>query len=188
MTLDSSILLPLHSDFINSSDPKDLEKYLRELVFTLQTMYEDLAQGINGDIRSDFLSGGQQWTPILKDGTLSTTTFNYDHQVGWVLRRGLIVDVWFDIQWNSNNGLINGNMYVELPYRVALTNQKPFVGVVQPSTFAYTGGTECVINAISNTYRGEIWNCGSGFPTANQISVAAGQLIGHIRYIGQSDG
>lgn len=78
-------------------------------------------------------------------------------------------------------------MYLELPYKVAVTTEKPFVGLLQPSVFTFTGGTECVINAISDTYRGEIWNTGSAFTTANQGSVAAGHLIGHIRYIGQQD-
>tara|TARA_R110002126_G_scaffold77229_5_gene192677 strand:- start:3489 stop:4058 length:570 start_codon:yes stop_codon:yes gene_type:complete len=187
MTLPETIVFPLHSERILTGDPKDLDKYLRELVFSLQSMYEDLAQGINGDVRADFSEPNRKWTPLLKDTANSGTTFTYDHQVGWVKRIGTLVDVWFDIKWTVNSGDITGNMFIELPYKVAVTNQKPFVGLLQPSIFAYTGGTECVINAISDTYRLEVWNCGSGFTTANQASVAAGQLIGHIRYIGQQD-
>ena len=187
MTIPSNIILPLHSEMVKSGKPDDLDKYLRELIFSLQTMYEQLAQGVNGDIRADFSEAGRTWTPILKDTANAGTTFTYDHQIGWVLRQGLIVDVWFDIKWTANTGAITGNMYIELPYKVAVTEQKPFVGVLQPSVFTYTGGTECVINAIDDTYRGEIWNCGSAFTTANQASAAAGHLIGHIRYIGQQD-
>ncbi len=187
MTINPNIILPLHSEQILSGNPEELDRYFRELIFTLQGMYEDLAQGINGDIRADFSEPNRQWTPILKDSANSGTTFTYDHQKGWVLRQGIIVDVWFDVKWTANSGAITGNMYVELPYKVAVTDQKPFVGVAQPSIFTYTGGTECVLNAISDTYRCEVWNTGSAFTTANQGSVAAGQLIGHIRYIGQQD-
>jgi hypothetical protein len=187
MTVPSNIILPVHSEQIKSGNPESLDRYFRELIFSLQRMYEQLAQGINGDIRANFSEPNRRWTPILKDTANSGTTFTYDHQIGWVLRQGIFVDVWYDIKWTANSGAITGNMYVELPYKVAVTEEKPFVGVVQPSIFTYTGGTECVINAIDDTYRGEIWNCGSGFTTANQGSVAAGQLIGHIRYIGQAE-
>lgn len=187
MTLPTNIIFPMQSDLIKGLDLKDMNKYLMELTFTLQRMYEELAQGINGDIRADWSQENRTWTPILKDTANSGTTFTYDHQIGWVYRQGLLVDVWGDVKWTANSGAITGNMYIELPYKVALTDQKPFVGVVQPSIFTYTGGTECVMNAISDTYRGEIWNCGSAFTTANQGSVAAGQLIFHIRYIGQGN-
>lgn len=185
MTLPTNIILPLHAEHITSGDPKDLEKYLRELNFSLQKMYEQLAQGINGDIRADYGQGRQKWVPVLK-GTSTEGTFTYSHQSGWVLRQGIVTDVWGDVEW-TGSGTAAGNLYVELPYKVALTNDKPFVGVVQSSTLAYTGGTGIVVNGISDTYRGEFWNVGSGFATANQSVVAAGQLIFHIRYIGQGE-
>lgn len=186
-TVNTNIIFPLHGDMIRSGKPEDLEKYLRELIFTLQRMYENLAQGINGDIRANFLEPDRKWTPVLKDTANSGTTFTYDHQIGWVFRQGIFVDVWTDIKWTGNTGAITGNMYVELPYKVAVTSQKPFVGVVQTSAITYTGGTGCVVNAISNTYRAEIWNVGTGFTTANQGSVASGQLIFHIRYVSQGE-
>lgn len=187
MTLPQNIIFPM-PPLSSLNGNESLNRYFREFIFTLQRMYEDIVQNVNGDIRSDTLDPTNRWIPLIKDTTDNTTTFNYDHQTGFVLRQGLITDVWFDVQWISvKNGTILGNMYLELPYKVIVTNDMPFVGVLQPSIFAYTGGTESVINAISNTYRGEIWNSGSGFTTANQISVGAGQLIGHIRYIGVSD-
>lgn len=185
MTLPSNIIFPFHDDFMNTNNPEDLRAYLKELTFSLQRMYEQLAQGVNGDIRADFGTERQQWTPVLK-GTSTAGTFTYTHQAGWALRQGLIVDVWFDVLWSSA-GSAAGNLYVELPYKVAVSNQKPFVGVVQSSSLTYTGGTGIVINGIQNTYRGEFWNVGSGFATANQAVVGAGQLIGHLRYIGQND-
>ncbi len=184
MTLPTNTLLPEVNQRVKHGG-EELESYLKELTFTLNRQYEEISQAINGDFRRDVDTGSRQWTPLLKDTLNSGTTFTYDHQVGWVLRKGIVVDIFFDIKWSVNSGAITGNMYLELPYKVAITNQKPFIGVLQPSIFAYTGGTECVINAISDTFRGEIWNCGSGFTTANQASVAAGQLIGSLRYIGQ---
>lgn len=185
MTLPSNIILPLHTDAIKSDDGEAKERYFRELTFSLQRMYEDLAQGINGDIRADYGSGRENWTPVLK-GTSIVGTFTYAHQSGWALRQGLLTDVWFDVQWSSA-GTATGNLYVELPYKVAVSTQKSMVGVVQSSTLAYTGGTGIVINGIGNTYRGEFWNVGDGFTTANQGIPASGQLIGHLRYMGQQN-
>ena len=67
------------------------------------------------------------------------------------------------------------------------SNNKPFVGVIQPSAFAYTGGDEVIINAIPNTFRGEFWNTGDMFATTNQAVVGTGQLIGHLRYMSQEN-
>ena len=97
-----------------------------------------------------------------------------------------MVDAWGDISWTGVGGA-TGNLFVELPYKVALTDNMPFVGVVQPSAFAYTAGTDVVINGISNTFRGEFWNTGNGVTTARQAVVASGRVIFHIRYIGQQN-
>jgi len=185
LTIPTTIILPSPSDYTKSGQPADLDVYFKELNFTLQNMYERLAQGINGDIRSDFGDARRLWKPILK-GTSTAGTFTYTHQAGWSLRQGLITDVWGDVSW-SNAGTAAGNLYVELPYEVALSNNKPFVGVVQSSALTYTGGTGIVINGIQSTFRGEFWNTGSGFTTANQAVVASGQLIFHLRYIGKAN-
>ncbi|NGX36866.1 MAG: hypothetical protein K1000chlam2_00011 [Chlamydiae bacterium] len=185
MTLPSNIILPLHSDYIKSGEPKDMDDYMRELNFSLQRMYEMIAEAVNGTIRADFGVDSDLWTPLLK-GTTTSGSFTYTHNTGWVLRQGIIVDVWFDIQWSATGGA-SGNLFIELPYKVALANQKPFVGVVQSSALTYTGGTGIVVNGISNTFRAEFWNVGSAFTTARQAVVGSGQLIGHIRYIGQQD-
>lgn len=187
MTLPESKDFPIHTDKILSGNPKELEKYLRELIFSLQNTYGEVARTINGNIRADFSESNISWTPVLKDTANSGTTFTYNHQHGFVYRQGIMTDVFFDIEWTANTGAITGNMYIELPYKVAVTNEKPFVGVLQSSQFAYGGGTYCVVNGISNTYRAEIWNSGSGFTTANQPSRSAGQLIGHLRYIGKQN-
>ena len=184
MTLPTTTNLPFHSEKIKAGG-LGLEKYVQELVSTLNRQYEDVADSVNGTTRRSVDEGSSKWEPVLKDTANSGTTFTYDHQVGTVLRKGIMVDVFFDVKWTANTGAITGNMYIELPYKVAVFEEKPFVGSVQPSIFTYSGGTACVINAIEDTYRLEIWNTGSGFTSANQGSVAAGQLAGHIRYVGQ---
>lgn len=184
MTLPTQLKLP-SIELDNVQSIQDQIVYIRELTFTLEEMYEDLAQGINGDIFADTFSGRTRWLPVLRDTANSGTTFTYTNQTGWSLRQGLITDCWFDITWSGNTGAITGNMYIDLPYKLAMSANMPFVGICQPGTFTFTAGTECVLNAIPDTYRCEVWNTGDAFTTANQGSVAAGHLIGHIRYIGQ---
>lgn len=181
MTLPDSIIFPRRTEF---EDLKDVDNYFQDLTFELTNMYEDLSKGINGDIRSDTQVQRSQWQPILK-GTAVAGTFTYNHQIGWSLRKGLITDAWFDISWSAS-GAAAGNLYIELPYEVANTNQKPFSSAIQSSNIAYAGST-LHINAITNTFRGEIWQSGSGIATSNLAVAASGQLIGSIRYMGKSD-
>ena len=157
--------------------------YLRDLTFRLQRMYEDLANVANGSFTASSLKSDQLWTPFLR-GTTTPGTFTYTHQVGWALRQGLMTDAWFDIAWTASGGAV-GNLFIELPYKVFNASEKPFSSALQTSTIAYGAGkTVLSINAIPKTFRGEIWSSGSGVTTTNVPVAAAGQLIGHIRYIG----
>lgn len=188
MSLPVNIQLPLLTDFYKADDPDSLRSYNRELIYAIQTMYEDIANELNGTIRSDSQVQRSQWKPVL-NGTVSGT-FTYTHQVGWVFRRGLLIDVWGDVKWTSP-GTASGSLYVELPYAVAVSDEKPFVGVVQSSSITYTTGTGIVINAIpsttSDSYQAQFWNVGNGIPTGNQSVVSSGQLIFNIRYLGKDD-
>jgi hypothetical protein len=179
MTLPIEIQLPLEKAQITSGEPEQMMEYQRALVRKLEEMYRDMTQEINGDYA--------EVSPVLKD-TGSDTTYGYVSQEGWYLRQGIMVDYWFDVVWDEiETGTPAGNLYVELPYQVFDAEQKPFVGVLQTSTLAYgTGLTTLTINGIPGTFRGEIWGSGSSAATANvTANTAAGQLIGHIRYIGQ---
>ena len=178
MTLPTTIQLPLDDDKIRSGEPEELDNYLAELVRKLEEMYEDMTAQINGTIES--------FTPVLKD-TATASTYTYTSQSGWYLRQGLMIDYWFDVTWSAiASGTPSGNLYIELPYTVFDAEQKPFVGTLQTSTLAYGAGlTTLTINAIPSTLRGEIWGSGSGAPMANvTANTAAGQLIGHVRYVG----
>lgn len=190
MTLPTNINLPLHSDKIKSEDPEDLEGYMRDLIYELTRMYERIAQAVNGNIKGDFGITEASWMPTIKgitEGAAPSVT--YTHQIGYVLRQGISTDVWFDIEWSSVTDY-SGDLYLELPYQVAKVTTSatmPFVGIVQPSSITYTGGTEMVINGIPNTFRGELWNTGSAFATANQAIVNSGRLLGHLRYLGNQN-
>ncbi len=180
MTLPSNIIFPLRVDF---NQIEDIDRYLRDLTFELQRMYEKLAQGVNGNIRASAFTQRNQWVPNL-EGTTTSGTFTYVRQIGWALRQGLITDAWFDIEWSAQAGAA-GNLLIVLPYRVARSDGMPFSEALQTSTIGYGAGkTVLSINAIPNTFRGEIWSSGSGAVTANVAVAAAGRLIGHIRYLG----
>lgn len=181
MSLPSDIVLPLPGD---KKKDEDADNYLKDLIFELQGMYEMIANNVNGNIRNNVEVDGSEWIPIMK-GTTSSGTFTYTNQTGWSLRRGIITDVWGDVSWNATTA--TGNLYVELPYLVAKSDNMPFVGTCQTSGFAYTAGTYLTLNAIASTFRGEFWTCGNGLTTGNQSIFSSGRVIFHIRYIGQSD-
>ena len=182
MTLPNTIIFPQRVNFQNQ---KATENYFDDLIFTLQRMYEQVADGVNGQIRADVFTGASQWTPTL-DGVTTTGTFTYTKQTGFTLRQGLLTDVWFDVAWSAA-GAAAGALFLTLPYLVALTNDMPFTGHIQASSVAYTAGTQLSINAISSTFRGEIWCSGTGIATTNQLVVASGELIGYLRYLGQDE-
>lgn len=190
MSIPSEINLPLNPETLNGT-VEQAEIYLRELTVALEDMYEMLAFNVNGIIKSNrdtsvsTEDNSEEWTPVLA-GTTTAGSFTYDHQIGWVIRQGLFTDVWFDVQWTALGGA-TGNLYLELPYQVAVSEEKPFVGICQPSGFTFTGGTDVVVNGIPDTFRAEFWNVGTGFTTANQSVVTSGQVIGHLRYIGQEN-
>ena len=179
MTLPTSIDLPLR---VNYQDEEDMDRYLRDLVYELQGMYENLTENINGFIRNDADVDQSQWTPTL-NGTVAGT-FTYTRQVGWSIRQGIYTEVFADIAWTATTA--TGNLYLELPYRVTRSDGMPFVGTVQVSNVAYLGNY-LVINAIPNTYRGEIYSVTPAGATANLAVPASGRLIIHCRYIGLSD-
>lgn len=181
MSLPTDSNLPLPYDYDIAKEP---DKYLNDLVFRLQEMYEELSEVAGGSFRSYATVDGSQWVPTL-NGTTSSG-FTYTNQYGWSCRSGIMTEVWADVEWSATTA--TGDIYFELPYEVTLSSGMPFVGVCQASGIAATTGTGFVINAIPGTYRGEIWNVGSGVATGNQAVVASGRLIVYCRYIGISDG
>lgn len=180
MTLPTDIFFQKPEDF-----QENPQKFINDFVFQLQSMYEQIAQNVNGTFRNYAEVDDFQWLPTLA-GTTAAGSFTYVNQYGWVLRQGIMTDVWFDVSWSSTTA--TGNLYLELPYLVTLSDGKPFVGAIQSSTFSYGAGhTNVHCNAIPNTYRLEIWGSGSGVATSNLSVPSVGQIIGHCRYVGISD-
>lgn len=165
---------------------QEVDNYVLQIVYELQDMYNELSDGINGNIKSSYGVQKEQWTPVLK-GTTISGTFTYTTQVGWVFRQGLLVDAWGDLSWTASGGA-TGNLYVELPYKVANSTGSPFIGVVRSSGNAYGGGnTTLSIDAVSDSYRGEFWQSGSGIASSHLPVSATGHLTFHIRYLGVQD-
>jgi hypothetical protein len=183
MTLPTNIIFPEATEN-TFQDKEELTRYNKEMTFTLQRMYEDVAYAINGGWRGDKMAVQETWTPAVYGvGTKGAGTYGADTRVGLCYRQGLMVDCWFDVTYSAHTGA--GNMYIELPYLVAQSSGKPFVGVLQTATLACTDWLAC--NAIPNTRRLEIWDVAGGGATTNVAIAAAGQLIGHVRYVGQAE-
>lgn len=178
-------LLPEPNSSIKDGNTEYTYNYLKELNQVINRKFDDYNYGINGTLLTSDNSGSSLWTPSLY-GTSTAGTFVYSHQVGWAFRQGIMVDIWFDVQWTSIGGAA-GSLYLLLPYAVTPAIQMPFVGVVQPSSVTYTAGTEMVINAIPDTQRGEFWTVGDGVATGNQdvATSTTGRVIGHLRYVGK---
>lgn len=162
------------------------EEYLIQTVYELQNSLSEIFRDLDGNIKSSFLQQRELWTPVLK-GTAVSGTFTYGNQIGWVYRQGLMVDVWCDITWTAA-GTAAGNLYLELPYLVANTTGYPFIGAVQYSGITLgAGNTNLFIDAVSDTYRGEFWQTGTGLANTNLGVLASGSLRLHLRYIGVRD-
>jgi len=175
-----SKFLPTKNEF---SDKKEVDNYITEMVYELQDMYNELTENVDGSIKSSFYQQKELWTPVL-NGTTVSGTFTYTNQIGWVFRQGLLVDVWGDLAWTAA-GTATGNLYVELPYKVANTTGSPFVGASQISNLALgAGNTSLFIDAITDTYRGEFFQCGSGIANTNLTVQPSGNIKFHVRYLG----
>lgn len=159
---------------------------LDSVFYELQKDFQGVIDTLGGTFKSSYLTQRSQWIPILK-GTTTEGTFTYTHQRGYVFRQGLIVDVWGDVLF-TGSGSAAGNLYVELPYKVTLSDGIPFIGTASSSTVAFGAGhTSISVNAISDTYRGEFWTCGSANAMANLAVQPSGRLIFNVRYIGVRD-
>lgn len=185
MTIPSEIILPEPPQDLD----ENLKRYLYDYTYKLQEMYENLARISNGtylyendDATQDIYQGA--WRPeVFAVATPGAGT--YDHQIGYTVRKGIVVNAFFDVQWSAHTG--SGNFYVELPYKVRKASNMPFVGVAQTSNFTLGAIDYAVFNAIPDTYRLELWSVTTAAATANIALDTAARVIGSITYIGQED-
>lgn len=180
MTLPLNTILPLHSENIQQGG-KNLEKYMRELVFTMQRQYEDIAQAVNGDIRNSQEPGNQNYTPTIEGATVAGVG-TYTNQIGWVLRQGLMVDVWFNIKWTAHTG--TGGLVLTLPYKSAVTPGNPWVGSIIASGITFTGYLCGSVSPDTRNLR--IIDTQSGGSAVEIAILNSATLTGHVRYVGQA--
>lgn len=80
MSIPPSYDFPQPNNSIKDGDTQALYAYLEQQNRVLKRLYEDIAQGINGQIKSSASTNQRRWTPVL-DGTSTSDTFTYDHQL-----------------------------------------------------------------------------------------------------------
>ena len=180
MTLPITTILPFNSEQIKSGGD-DLDAYLQELIFNLQRQYEDVAQAVNGDIRNDVQQGSRQYIPTVR-GSTAEGAGTYTSQVGWVLRKGLIVDFWYDVVWTGHTG--TGTLQLDLPYQAAETNTNLFTGTAILETLVFAGIPYGIVTNNGRTM--QIEGSQSATTPANVAIATAGTLRGYVRYVGQA--
>lgn len=175
MTLPTDIILPLNLDSLKDGNPESLIEYNRNLINVITDMYQDIAQNVNGGLR--------QWTPKIY-GDVTAGDGTYAFQTGWLRRAGLVTELWFDVEWTAHDG--TGNVTLELPYKVANSENNPWQGMITANEITFDAGyTYLVLDADPNTTAGRIIQCGSGITASTLDLPATGWIAGYICYIGQ---
>lgn len=174
MTLPTDIILPLRPEQIKAGG-SELELYIRDLVNSLTDSYQDVVGVVNGSLK--------QWTPTVYGFTTAGSAGAYTRQTGWYLRQGLMVDLWFDIEWTGHTGV--GALVLQLPYKAAKTENFPWMDAVFTTLPLTAGYSSTLISANSDTTQGIVLQSGSGVPFINVLIGADGRLTGHMRYVGQ---
>ena len=178
MSLPTQITLPLVKDYENR------EKYLDELVKRLEEMYETITFNINGTIRNYNEKEDFSWVPTLNGTTPGS--FTYTYQYGWSIRRNIFVSLYFNIGWSATTA--GGNIYVELPYKVLVSQGQPFIGPVQFNALTLgTGYTSLTVSADPDTYKGTFYESGSGKWWSAIGMPSSGEIAGSLTYIGVED-
>ena len=170
---------------VNYQDGEDMDRYLTDLVGEIQGMYENITDNVNGFIRNNADVDQSQWVPTISSTGVKGTII-YTRQVGWSVRQGIFTELWFDIEWTASGGS-TGKMYIDLPYKVTVSDGMPFIGTVQLGSISINPYTSSYVNAISNTYQASVWLSGHALPPFEANMQPSGRLIGHIRYIGLED-
>lgn len=177
MTLPVDIVFPMNTDLLKAGDPQSLQRYFIDLTETLTTMYSDIAQNVNGSIRT--------WTPIAY-GLSSAGSGTYTIQDGWLRRSGIMTELWIDIGWSAHTG--TGGLAIQMPYKAARSSGEPWIGVIQSVSASNdfgAGYTYLVWKCEQNTTQGTIVRCGSTVASDEQQIAAVGRYVGYIQYIGQ---
>lgn len=187
--------LPINYKFpeINKdATPEEISLHLHDLTFELQNMYELMAQNINGSFRSNDYVDGSAWKPTVR-GATNAGTITYLQQSGWVIRYGIITEIWFQVEW-STIGAASGWLLLDLPYKVTQYDSDMgnlFIGPLMsggPTGLSYpVGKTFAVISALPGTFTAKVQSGQSGAPSS-EVSINSNSYIsGNVRYIGVED-
>jgi len=153
---------------LNRIIPDDYEKAHDDI----EEMYREMADAINGF---------QGTWDVTVDGS-STGTGTYTTQAGYYYRHGLLVDCWFQVVWSAHTG--SGDLRIQFPFQIKLSSDI-WVGEVICNSVNYPSGTQASLKGINNTYYAEMISTGDNIASAKVQLAGTGDVIGHIRYIGQ---
>ena len=180
MTLPLDKNLPFRQEQIEEGG-KELTSYVRDLTSELQTMYSDMVDNIDGNVRD--------WSPSITGGTVAgAATYAANGQYGLYLRQGIRTTVFFYASWTAHTG--NGDLVISLPYIVkSLNSVEIFLGNVETSGLAFPAGTTSLsIKALQNTRTAKIICSGSGVASSYLQLAGTGSITGQVFYIGQDQG
>jgi len=184
MTLPINYKLP---ELNKDQSPEQTTSYLQDLTYELQNMYEKTAQNVNGVFRNSLDVDGSEYIPTLA-GSTNAGSYTYNRQGSYVLRQGLMTDVWFDVGWTASGGA-SGQLRLNLPYRQAKQGQIFFVGTCFMNQAPFpVGATQAVILGVTGTFQASFQAFGSGTDTSAISAYSGrGRVGGHLRYIGVED-
>ena len=145
----------------------------------IRDMYRNIAETVNGTYYNT--------TPVIY-GSTTAGALTYVTQTGYQLRQGILIDVWFDIEWGDIGGAA-GNIQLDLSYKSAKSSGSPFTTAIYGSGCSYSANYEYLTIVLAGGATiATIYENGSGVtaqPLDFAISGNSGTLRGHLRYIGQ---
>jgi len=190
MTLPITRILPTIPNF---ESLEESQKYLNDLTFELKDMYNETAEHVNGTFRSSLETDGSEWVPAIR-GDIIPGDVTYGNRIGFVLRQGIMTEIWFDVEWTTIGGA-TGPLSLDLPYLVgpqANINPAliPFVGAAFSAQLTYMtpGQTSLTVTPVANSFAAFFHGYGSGPINASPLQIQAnGRVGGSVRYIGIAD-
>jgi len=148
-----------------------------DMSLKMKDSYTELARAVNGVVES--------FTPTLY-GSTTAGTVTYTTQTGWYYRQGILIDVFFNVQWSNWVGG-SGDINLMLPYTVFNSTDDIFNGTVGTNNLNYANASDTYVTMRldSNSKKAYFVSHQYGGAEGNLQVQASGGLCGSIRYIGQ---
>ena len=149
----------------------DYAKFREEVIQEL----DDLKNSVNETIDT--------WTPTIK-GSGAAGTGTYTVQNGWYLRKNLVSEIVFIVQWSAHTG--TGNLKLNLPFKSFKLGNAIWTGSISVSGLTYPAGTtECNLIIDDDALTAGVVCSGTGTTRASMVIGGSGVLVGSMRYLGQ---